>query len=120
MNVPDATISSHSRSYSFWLPSTQWIAAGCVSSAIFSTHRIRCLLVVSGLAMLNFPCFIVLLPLLQPLAALCINQLDQQYSLTANLPLLLPFADRIGRSRKTRKSSSSLKIRRNRQGNSSS
>src|ERR1700722_9915065 len=87
MNVPDAISSSHSRSYSFWLPSTQWIAAGCVSSAIFSTQRIRCLFVVSGLAVLVFPCF-MLLPLLQPLAALCINQLDKQYSLTAGLPSL--------------------------------
>src|ERR1035441_4935787 len=42
------------------------MAAGCVSSAIFSTQRIRCLFVVSGLAMLGFPCFI-LIPLLQPL-----------------------------------------------------
>src|ERR1700735_1170441 len=85
MNVSDATSSSHSRSYSFWLPSTQWIAAGCVSSPIFSTQRIRCLFVVSGLAVLVFPCF-MLLPLLQPLAALCMNQLDKQYSLTACLP----------------------------------
>jgi hypothetical protein len=28
----------------------------------------------------------MLLPLLQPLAALCMNQLDKQYSLTASLP----------------------------------
>ena len=68
MKVPDATSSSHSQSYSCWLPSTQWIAAGCVSSAIFSTQRIRCLFVVSGLAMLDFPCFICL-PLLQPSVA---------------------------------------------------
>src|ERR1700684_4027861 len=85
MNVLDATISSHSLSYSFWLPSTQWIAAGCVSSAIFSTQRIRCLLVVSGLVIPVFPCF-MLLPLLQPLAALCMRPLDKQYSLTVSLP----------------------------------
>jgi hypothetical protein len=30
----------------------------------------------------------MLLPLLQPFAALCINQLDKQYSLTAGLPSL--------------------------------
>jgi hypothetical protein len=57
------------------------------------------------LVIFNFPCF-MLLPRLQPLAALCMNQLDKQYSLTASLP----FADR---TRKTRKSSPSVKIRGN-------
>jgi hypothetical protein len=53
------------------------------------------LFVVSGFAMVGFPCF-MLLPLLQPLAALCMNQLDKQYSLTASLPFPLPFVDRTG------------------------
>src|SRR6185312_17480301 len=36
------------RSYSSFDPSTQWIAAGFVSSAIFSTHRSKCLFSLNG------------------------------------------------------------------------
>src|SRR5580700_687456 len=46
MNVPARTSDWQRRSYSCFDPSTQWMLSGCVRSAIFSTHRIRCLLVV--------------------------------------------------------------------------
>jgi hypothetical protein len=39
MNVPLATIWAQSSAFSSSLPSTQWMAAGRVSSAVFSTHR---------------------------------------------------------------------------------
>jgi hypothetical protein len=48
MKVPLATISAHRRSYSSCEPSTQWIAAGLVSSAIFSTQRNRWSFLLSG------------------------------------------------------------------------
>src|SRR5476651_2624824 len=48
MNVPLATNCAHKASFSSWEPSTQWIAAGFVSSAIFSTQRSKCWFVPSG------------------------------------------------------------------------
>ncbi len=46
--VPAATSVAQSASYSSAEPSTQWMAAGSVRTAIFSTQRRRGLLVVSG------------------------------------------------------------------------
>ena len=39
--MPLSTISAQSASYSSREPSTQWMASGCVSRAIFSTHLRR-------------------------------------------------------------------------------
>src|SRR5215472_1642590 len=55
MNVPLWTICEHSSSYSSSEPSTQWIASGSVSSAIFSTHLLRCLFLLRGTAGLRTP-----------------------------------------------------------------
>ena len=88
MNVPDATISSHSQSYSSWLPSTQWIAAGWVSSAIFSTQRIRCSFVVNGFAMLVIPCFIPI-PLLRAMPILRQSPCGQGYTFSFHLAVFL-------------------------------
>ena len=48
--MPACTISLHRRSYSSCEPSTQWIASGLHSSAIFSTQRSKCLFVLRGVA----------------------------------------------------------------------
>ena len=50
MKEPLATIWAQSLSYSSSEPSIQWIASGLQRSAIFSTHRSRCWLVLSGVA----------------------------------------------------------------------
>ncbi len=42
MKVPLSTICAHSTSYSSCEPSTQWMASGWVSAAIFWTHLRRC------------------------------------------------------------------------------
>ena len=48
MKVPDSTIWAQRPSYSSCEPSTQWMEAGLVSSAIFSTQRSRCLFSLKG------------------------------------------------------------------------
>src|ERR1700692_1599303 len=53
MNVPLFTIWAHSASRSSSEPSTQWMFLGLVSSAIFSTHRSRCLLPLNALETLR-------------------------------------------------------------------
>src|ERR1700728_3307902 len=53
MSVPPATISAQRKSYSSCEPSTQWMAAGSVSSAIFSTHFFKCSFLLSGDATLR-------------------------------------------------------------------
>src|SRR5262249_9798831 len=49
VKVPLLTISRQSLSYSACEPSTQWMESGLVSSAVFSTHRIKWILLVSAL-----------------------------------------------------------------------
>src|SRR5579863_1522375 len=56
MSVPPATISAQRKSYSSSEPSTQWMAAGSVSSAIFSTHFCRCSFRLRGAAVLRVLC----------------------------------------------------------------
>ena len=48
--MPPSTIWAQSVSYSSRVPSTQWMAAGCVSRAIFSTHFKRWVFRLSGCA----------------------------------------------------------------------
>ena len=50
MKVPALDHLAQSASYSSCEPSTQWMAAGCVSRAIFSTHLSRWLFLLSGIA----------------------------------------------------------------------
>ena len=50
VKVPASTSLSQRQSFSASEPSTQWMAAGWERSAIFSTQRMRCLLVVGGVA----------------------------------------------------------------------
>src|ERR1700722_10271210 len=51
VKVPAWTSWSQRKSYSACEPSIQWMLSGWVRSAIFSTQRMRCLLVVGGAAM---------------------------------------------------------------------
>src|ERR1700689_984918 len=56
MSVPPATISAQRKSYSSCEPSTQWMAAGSVSSAIFATHLFKCSFLLRGSDALRVLC----------------------------------------------------------------